>query len=82
MFVKIVKIVFITLWICLLGYSIYIMFCITLFSLLSCTPDTNMEILIQEHIIPNTTALIAMCMSFYASFRGLKRFFNKTISND
>ncbi len=78
MFVKIMKIVFITIWICLLGYSIYIMFCITLFSLLSCTPDTNMEILIQEYIIPNTTALIAMCMSFYASFRGLKHFFNKT----
>lgn len=82
MFIKIVKIVFMTLWICLLGYSIYIMFCITLFSLLSCTPDTNMGILIQEHIIPNATALTAMCMSFYASFKGIKHFLQKLIKND
>lgn len=49
------------------------MSCLTLFALLSCSPDTNMEILVYEHLIPNTIAVIAMLICLPATFKRFVR---------
>lgn len=78
MIVKILKIVVLAVWIALLCYAIYLMSCLTLFALLSCSPDTNMEILVYEHLIPNTIAVIAMLICLSATFkRFVQLLFNK-----
>lgn len=73
MIVKILKIVVLGAWIALLCYAIYLMSCLTLFSLLSCSPDTNMEILVYEHIIPNAVGVIAMLICLPASYQRFVR---------
>lgn len=78
MIVKILKIVVLAVWIALLSYAIYLMSCLTLFALLSCSPDANMEILVYEHLIPNTIAVIAMLICLPATFKRFVRLlFNK-----
>lgn len=78
MIVKIMKIVVLAVWIALLCYAIYLMSCLTLFALLSCSPDTNMEILVYEHIIPNAVGVIAMLICLHASYKRFVRLlFNK-----
>lgn len=78
MIVKIMKIVVLAVWIALLCYAIYLMSCLTLFSLLSYSPDTNMEILVYEHLIPNTIAVTAMLICLPASYqRFVRLLFNK-----
>lgn len=69
MIVKILKIVVLGVWIALLCYAIYLMSCLTLFALLSCSPDTNMEILVYEHLIPNAVGVIAMLICLRVSFK-------------
>ena len=78
MIVKILKIVVLGAWIALLCYAIYLMSCLTLFSLFSCSPDTNMEILVYEHLIPNTIAVIAMLICLPIAYKRFVRLlFNK-----
>lgn len=78
MIVKIMKIAVLGVWIALLCYAIYLMSCLTLFSLLSCSPDTNMEILVYERIMPNAVGVIAMLICLPISFKRLVRLlFNK-----
>lgn len=78
MIVKIMKIVVLAVSIALLCYAIYLMSCLTLFALLSYSPDTNMEILVYEYLIPNTIAVTAMLICLPASYKRFVRLlFNK-----